>query len=224
MKEILLQIDIKNFWVVNWYYIVAVFVSITSALIGYKNYKKKSTPNVEAPKDESNIIGNTTSSEINPVNTNNITLNMGHPIEPIKPIEDAKSYKSSIEDLKKIINILFIDDDTKFRVVKVLTNEGWKNTKSIIDLNSYNDDKIKNANIVFVDIQGVGKILECKDEGLGLALNIKTKYPEKKVIIYSAIQSHKVFHEAIQKVDFLLSKDAEPYEFISLVERFSLEL
>ena len=57
-----------------------------------------------------------------------------------------------------------------------------------------------------------------------MALNIKDKYPEKKVIIYSAIQSHKVFHEAIQKVDFLLSKDAEPYEFISLVERFSLEI
>lgn len=129
-----------------------------------------------------------------------------------------------IEKRKKLTHILFIDDDTKFNIVKILKTEGWENTKSIIDLKTYSDSRLQVSQIVFVDIQGVGKLLECKEEGLGLALNIKNQYPNKKVIIYSAIQSHKVFHEAIKKVDFLLSKDAEPIQFINLVEKFSLEV
>jgi hypothetical protein len=209
-------IDTPDFWKIA----IASIFSIITITIGYKNYKKKS-PNTTSPLQIEN------NPQISPTNNNanNLTVNFASNAEKlnsdkITPVKET----IDIDKLRKSTTILFIDDDTKFKVVKILVNEGWINTKSITDLKSYNDDVIKNSDIVFVDVQGVGKILECKDEGLGLALNIKSKYSDKKVVIYSAVQIHNVFHDAIQKVDFLLSKDAEPYEFISLIERFSKEL
>lgn len=199
---------------------IASVLSIIGITISYKNYKKKS-PNASPPLQIEN------NPQISPSNnnTNNLTVNIGSDSQDSNTTKKTNSIDNfDIEKLKKSTSILFIDDDTKFKVVKILVNEGWLNTKSIIDLKSYNDEVIKNSDIVFVDVQGVGKVLDCKDEGLGLAMNIKNKYPNKKVVIYSAVQLHNVFHEAVQKVDFLLSKDAEPYEFISLIERFSKEL
>lgn len=203
-----------------WKVLIASFFSIIAITIAYKNYKKKSS-NTTLPIQIENSNQNSPTNN----NTNNLTVNFASNSENSnseKNITNSEDY--DIEKLRKSTSILFIDDDTKFKVVKILVNEGWVNTKSITDLKSYNDDVIKNSDIVFVDVQGVGKILDCKDEGLGLALNIKSRYSEKKVVIYSAVQTHNVFHDVIQKVDFLLSKDAEPYEFISLIERFSKEL
>lgn len=204
-----------------WKIAIASIFSIIAITLSYKNYKKKS-PTTPSPIQIEN------KPQISPTNNNanQLTVNIGNHSAENGNL-DKKSFNNendNLEKLRKSTTILFIDDDTKFKVVKILVNEGWINTKSITDLKSYNDDAIKTADIVFVDVQGVGKILECKDEGLGLALNIKSKYADKKVVIYSAVQIHNVFHDAIQKVDFLLSKDAEPYEFISLIERFSKEL
>ncbi|MGN6646049.1 MAG: hypothetical protein ACTHJT_05925 [Cytophaga sp.] len=207
---LLLQFDTTDFWKINWYYPLALLGTITAIIISYKNYKKKSP--VPVP------IENTSQATA----TNNLTVNFSGSFEDA--LKKTNNLDTEIDKLRRSISILFIDDDTKFKVVKILVNEGWINTKSIIDLKSYNDESIRNSDIVFVDVQGVGKLLDCKDEGLGLAMNIKNKYPNKKVVIYSAVQLHNVFHEAVQKVDFLLSKDAEPYEFISLIERFSKEL
>lgn len=203
-----------------WKIAIASMFSVIAITIAYKNYKKKS-PNTTSPIQIEN------NPQISPTNNNanHLTVNFASNSENLNSDKNLSNKESdNIEKLRKSTTILFIDDDTKFKVVKILVNEGWVNTKSITDLKSYNDDVIKNSDIVFVDVQGVGKILECKDEGLGLALNIKSKYSDKKVVIYSAVQIHNVFHDAIQKVDFLLSKDAEPYEFISLIERFSKEL
>lgn len=221
---ILLQFDTTDFWKINWYYPFALFLTIIAITIAYKNYKKKS-PSSSSPIDIENNSTNTNTSNPTNSNTNNLTLHFsGSPDKSSQEQNKISNQENDIEKLRKSTSILFIDDDTKFKVVKILVNEGWVNTKSITDLKSYNDDSIKSSDIVFVDVQGVGKILDCKDEGLGLALNIKSKYPNKKIGIYSAVPFHNVFHEAIKNVDFLLSKDAEPYEFISLIERFSKEL
>lgn len=60
------------------------------------------------------------------------------------------------------------------------------------------------------------------DEGLGLALAIKKKYPSKKVIIYSAETNGDRFHEALRKADSFLAKNADPYEFQRIVEEFTI--
>ena len=119
----------------------------------------------------------------------------------------------SIEELKKSTSILFIDDDKTFKIVDILKKMGWLNTKLIKDINSLSDHNVVDANILFIDIQGVGKLLQHKDEGLGLALAIKRRYPTKKIIIYSAQAEGARFHEALSEADYSLPKTAEPVRF-----------
>lgn len=118
--------------------------------------------------------------------------------------------------------ILFIDDDTRFQVVKILKNAGWPHVKIVKDVSSLDAIEVLEADILFIDIQGVGKQLQFSDEGLGLALAIKHKYPSKKVVIYSSQTTGERFHAALREADHSLAKNADPYEFIQIVEDFSL--
>jgi hypothetical protein len=58
---------------------------------------------------------------------------------------------------------------------------------------------------------------------LDLALMLKDKYPQKKVVIYSANKKTNAFHEAFDKCDFRLEKNALPNQFQNLVEKYSIE-
>ncbi|EIG2190043.1 hypothetical protein G5I67_004811, partial [Escherichia coli] len=92
---------------------------------------------------------------------------------------------------------------------------------------SFNQKEVMEANIIFVDIQGVGESLGySRDGGLGLASVFKSdeKYKDKKIILYSAEQSGNIFNETIRKVDATLKKDATVYEFEKIIEDFSLEI
>lgn len=135
---------------------------------------------------------------------------------------DLKS-KENIEDKTKFsTKILFIDDDKGFKkIVKILGKAGWKNIKLISDIKNTDADDIKNTDIFFIDIHGIGKTLSPKDEGLGLASQIKGKYPNKKVIIYSANPKGDRSHPTLQIVDGFLPKNAEPYQFINYIEKFT---
>lgn len=134
----------------------------------------------------------------------------------------AKFPNRSIEDIKQICRILFVDD-RKFSVVDILAKSGWVNTKITKDVTSLDDTEIKDAHILFVDIQGVGKALQFKDEGLGLISALKDKYPNKKVVVYSSESAGDRFHQGLSKADARLSKNADPYEFQTLVEKFAKE-
>lgn len=130
----------------------------------------------------------------------------------------------TIPELKESIRILFIDDDARFKVVAILKNSGWKFTKLIKDVKSLDAPEILESDILFIDIQGVGVALGFNDEGLGLALAVKDKYPMKKVIIYSAETEGNRFHDALRKADSFLAKNADPYEFQRIVEEYSTTL
>ncbi|RKE90300.1 response regulator [Ichthyenterobacterium magnum] len=134
-----------------------------------------------------------------------------------------KDKNALIETKKDKIGILFIDDDKNFNIVKILKDSDWKKTKTITDIKSLDINQVKNSEIIFVDINGVGKILNLEYEGLDLALMLKQKYPEKKIIIYSANKNSYSFHEAWDVVDSRLEKNALPYQFQNLVENYSLE-
>ncbi len=123
---------------------------------------------------------------------------------------------------KQNTNILIIDDEVQFKLPKIFRDSGWIHTKLVPDVNSVNAIEIVEADILFVDVQGVGKELGFKDEGLGLVAAIKTKYPHKKVIIYSVIAEGNRFHDAFNLCDGCLSKDADPYQFECLVEKFTI--
>lgn len=125
---------------------------------------------------------------------------------------------------KATTHILFIDDDQKFKVVDILKKSGWTYTRRTSDVGSIDDPMIQQAHILFVDVQGVGRRLQFKDEGLGLAKAIKDKYPAKKVVIYSAQTQGERFHDALRKADDFLAKNADPYEFQQLTERLAAEV
>lgn len=128
-----------------------------------------------------------------------------------------------IEDLKVKTNILFVDDES-FKIVKIIKNtEGWINTNWVKDIKSLTAPEVRRADIVFVDINGVGGSL-FNEQGLGLAGGIKRKYPEKRVIIYSEESEHNVFSENWKIVDDRLPKNADPIEFITKIETFASEI
>lgn len=129
----------------------------------------------------------------------------------------------SITDIKNGCRVLFIDDE-KFKVVSRLKEkDGWKNTNWIKDVDSISQTEILDAHILFVDVQGVGKAMGFKDEGLGLIAALKKQYPNKKVIMYSGESKGHVdtFHEAANLVDARLRKTADHYEFETTLERLA---
>jgi DNA-binding NarL/FixJ family response regulator len=129
-----------------------------------------------------------------------------------------------LNEIKNVCKVLFIDDKV-FPVVEILKNAGWINTQRIKDAESLDQIEIRESHILFVDIQGVGKKLKFKDEGLGLIIALKEKYPNKKVIVYSAEDQGKIqaFHTGIDKADKRLSKNSDPYQFQTVVENYAKE-
>ncbi|MFA7274047.1 MAG: hypothetical protein WC044_09265 [Crocinitomicaceae bacterium] len=130
----------------------------------------------------------------------------------------------SLDQIRGLCKILFIDDKI-FPVVEILKTEGWSKTSRIKDVDSLEQMEVKEAHILIVDIQGVGKKLKFKDEGLGLIIALKEKYPNKKVIVYSAEDQGKIqaFHPGIDAADKRLSKHADPYQFTVAVEGYARE-
>lgn len=130
----------------------------------------------------------------------------------------------SLEEQKLKARILFVDDDKRFKVVNILKTSGWINTNFERDIKDLDSPEVRQTDIFFLDIQGVGIALGFPDEGLGLAAAIKKKYPNKKVVIYSAQSQGDRFHGSLRKADACLPKDASPYEFQTLLEKLSQEL
>lgn len=148
-----------------------------------------------------------------------VTQNNNSPVQ--NSANESSIMNFSIKRSKSEVGILFIDDDTRFRVVNILKTHGWTNTKIIKDINFLEQSEAMNADIFFVDIQGVGKAMQFKEEGLGLVIALKKLYPQKKLVIYSAESGLDAFHPAFKVADDRISKDADPYEFIEVVERLS---
>lgn len=134
---------------------------------------------------------------------------------------DRTAHGESSVVTKNSRRILFIDDDTQFKVVKVMKAAGIPNVRIVKDIRDLNAAEVQDTDIFFVDIQGVGLALGFSDEGLGIALALKSKYPNKKVVIYSAQTNGDRFHKALNKADASLPKNADPYQFVALVEDLS---
>ena len=171
-------------------------------------------------------------SEGGAVNTNESTVNSGNGgltlvgnnniVSPIPTNAPTGSEEPNIDivDLKETCRILFIDDDKKPTVIKTLTKSGWKNISRIGDTANLDLLEIRAANIIFVDIKGVGLLLQFKNEGIGLAAALKDKYKDKGVVIYSATEEHNLFDPDIKKVDDWLYKNAEPIQFSNMIEQY----
>lgn len=137
---------------------------------------------------------------------------------------DAKlgKAKQASTDKSKVVNVLIIDDQyTDYAIVKILSDRKkypWINFSAIPDLKTIDEPQLRLADVVFVDIQGVGKYLTPKHEGLGIAEMILDKYPTKKVILYSSETKHNFTHPVLSRVYGRLEKEAEPRSFIAYIE------
>lgn len=119
-------------------------------------------------------------------------------------------------DLKKMVHILFIDDE-RFKMVQILRTMGWSNIEYKKNVVNPDDDVVLRSHVIFVDINGVGGNAY-RNQGLGLAAAIKDKHPEKKVIIYSVEPTGDRFDDDLRKIDKCLPKNAEPIQFSNLIE------
>ncbi len=128
----------------------------------------------------------------------------------------------TIDDIKKICRVLFVDDQ-KFDTVEIISKSGW-NVERVKDIDAIDSPVVRNSHIFFIDIKGVGRAMKFSDDGLGLVSAIKERYPEKKVVIYSSVSEGNRFHQALKKADDLLSKNADPYEFQTTLEKLSKEV
>lgn len=134
---------------------------------------------------------------------------------------DPYIFSQPSEEVKKRnVRIGFIDDK-KFDIIETLRQEGWLRVDYIEDISSLSEPFIKDHDILFVDIQGVGQKLQFEKEGFGLIEAIRERYPEKVLIAYSAESESKLdtFEEAFNQSNFRLRKTAEPYEFIRILHK-----
>jgi hypothetical protein len=194
------------------------FSGIGVVIIGWvihSFYQKKDASTIPTPIENNPSQKN----EINIVNNVNTPIEDNH----ITPISSS-STKEELEKRKKLTNILFIDNDTKFKIVEILKVAGWINTEIIDDIENPDSHIVNISHILFIDINDVGIKMQFKDVGLGLANYLKNKYPKKKVIIYSTETAGNRFHPALRKVDTFLPKNAEPFEFQEIIEQYSAEL
>jgi hypothetical protein len=137
-----------------------------------------------------------------------------------KSIEKESTTAHGSKKAKHEWLILFIDDN-EVEAINTLKSNGWTNIQKINDIENISSEVITKSDILFIDINGVGKKLGFKDEGLGLALALMNRFPNKKYVIYSAQTEGKRIHEALNKADALLEKDAVPFEFITVVENLT---
>jgi len=151
-------------------------------------------------------VNNNSSSQI--VNVYNGIDKSGH---------SSHSANGISSDIKSTIHILFIDDE-KFENVNIVKNAGWLNTKNIKDVKRIDSPEIQEADVIFVDITGVGTTLFPKEQGLGVATQIKKVFPSKYVVVYSAQPQQ--LHSSFTQVDAILPKNAEPYEYLGILETY----
>lgn len=120
---------------------------------------------------------------------------------------------------KDNVNILFIDD-MDMPVVDNLKKSGYK-VKKVKDVKDTDDAEVKNAQIIFVDFDGVGKNFSLKHQGVGLANELKIKYGKKKfIVLYTAqktLPADTVMQELFNSLDFRLPKDSDTSDFIELI-------
>ncbi|PFH08514.1 hypothetical protein BCF11_0869 [Collimonas sp. PA-H2] len=151
------------------------------------------------------------------VNQGNSSLQHDQEYNPVKS-DKARTFVDRPAAMHSA-HILFIDDQTDFQLISILIKAGWQNVKLVSDVPTFNSPDILYADVIFVDIQGVGRALGFKDEGLGLAKALKTQFGnKKKIVIYSAEPVGLQFHDAWSLCDHRLSKTADPYQYMQMLD------
>lgn len=134
------------------------------------------------------------------------------------------SEELTIDKIKSKVKVLFIDDK-EFPVVNHLRSIGYTGIDYMTDVSDIDDTRIRYADIIFIDINGVGLLLGFPNQGMGLCGALKKKYGDtKRIILYSGETEGSIFDKDAQKADATLKKDSDIYQFISYITDYAKEL
>ncbi len=160
---------------------------------------------------ENRIIGNSTMFKIfiNNLKTKSLLT--------IKDLEKKRSEALIItSDIRKNISILIIDD-------KGFDSEPLKSI-GYLDINKVfehkNIDDYARFDIIFCDINGIATNLDGTYQGAALAKQIKERYPNKIVIIYSASPQKLSMTEIGKCVDDIIEKDISPSKMSEKIDNY----
>ena len=123
----------------------------------------------------------------------------------------------SIDEIKKRTQIVFIDDEPLESLLVNIREAGW-NVRQVNEINNFDSDELRNADIIFIDYKGVGLKLAPSEEGIGLVKAIKVKYPEKQVVFFSGYAGFIPGHEVHDIADDWIQKNSDPYVYIERIE------
>lgn len=141
----------------------------------------------------------------------------------LKGITDLKELKFDESKLlnRKKYKILVLDD-SGFPQLEVLKKLGYKD----IDVQEEyeNIDQFLPYDIIFCDINGVANKLDPIYQGAALAKQIKEVYPNKMVIIFSAIAQHLDFTLYYNSVDATIKKSMNGNEFSKEIDKWIIKL
>lgn len=127
----------------------------------------------------------------------------------------------TLKQVKNITRVLLVDDEKPTEIISHLKAEGWT-IDYLRDLDAIANHKLQSAQVVCIDIMGVGAQLGEKN-GMGLVARIKDSYPEKKIILYSSVAQQDIFNDALDLVDKRLRKETSLIPFSSAVEELATE-
>ena len=115
--------------------------------------------------------------------------------------------------------ILFIDDYIDdFKIVNMLKKNDYQ-VDTLEDVENLQDEKIKNAKIIFVDFKGVGKQFGSQ-QGIDLIKALKKKYKNKKTVILFSAHNFSLTKE-IDAGDNRIDKNAPLQDFIDMINKYS---
>lgn len=204
---------------ISIFLLVFVFVVIIPITINIVVKKKKLTQKDNTISgsgiSQQNGEGNTS------INVGSITNNYA---SSYKQQNEPDGNELSVDQIKNELKVMFVDDK-KFNVVDLLKKSGWKQVlykRDILDIDSL---EIREAHVIFLDINGVGLAMGFHNQGMGLCGALKRKYGDRKrVVLYSGETSGDIFDNDARMADDTLKKDSDLYQFVALMEQYGKEL
>lgn len=127
---------------------------------------------------------------------------------------DAIMNEISLSQIKKMTDILVIDDDS-FTYLDALKSHEF-NIDYKTDLQSLKD--VEAYDIILCDVRGVGKFLGSEYEGAYLVKQIKEKYPNKTVISYTANNYDPGFQYFLEYADAIMPKGSSLEDWSALLD------
>ena len=117
-------------------------------------------------------------------------------------------------DVRRTVRIVVIDDKG-FSPLQNLQQHQF-NITHLSDVTSI--DAIRDYHVALVDLQGVGRELNPTQEGAHLIREIKTHYPDKYIIAYTAGGAPELLAPSIQVADKFTQKDTAIEDWCELLD------